>query len=82
MGWFTRLAAWWDKKFHVHNYSDSAWNYYWYSGERKCRCGDVQHREMVPFVDTPWVPGPHPIAESLRAQGLLETRDPRYKKSL
>lgn len=69
---------------HRHRWRECAWNPYMIAAEQKCECGARRHRYPDPHLplgeDQPWVDGPHPIAESLRAQGKVYT-DNYFEKS-
>lgn len=58
-------------RLHRHSWTWTAHNPFGVAFEHRCLgCGVYRHRRLEVWKDTPWLEGPHPEAERLRAAGL------------
>lgn len=77
MGWF-RLPAWMAN--HWHTSAENPWGFVM---EQRDAYGHYRHRSFDDKLDpTPWVSGPHPIAQKLRDEGKDETAGSNRKNRL
>ena len=74
MDWF-RLPAWMAN--HWHTSAENPWGFVM---EQRDAYGHYRHRSFDDKLDpTPWLSGPHPIAQKLRDEGKEETAGFNWK---